>query len=115
MNADDHLPPADGADEALEKALRDIPCPVLPPDWRDTILTKAVQPAWPWLTKPVKWGLAACWAATGLMHLTMPPASNPPQGSVRAPSSYPAQDPATELWLADHTGVALEPDSPTLP
>ena len=100
----------EGNDAALEVQLRSLPQPVLPSAWRESILRTARRPVWPWLTRPVRWGLAACWAAIGMLQLSMPPGPAPlPAGALASP---PPQDfrGLDEHWLA-----GLEnnpPDSP---
>src|SRR5687768_11694059 len=108
MNPDTNSP--DDGDARMEELLRGIPQPQLPPDWRSGILHAAKPPVWPWLTRPVRWGLAACWAAIALFHLTAPP--RPPS----LPGTYAAPPPAPldleKFWLAAHDGTPLDPEFP---
>jgi hypothetical protein len=85
-------------DAPLEALLRNLPQPALPPAWRAPILKAARPPAWPGLSRPVKWGLAAAWAAIGLLHLTSPPGLPPASDHAGAPPR--PRDLTTEQWLA---------------
>ena len=108
MNPDPTPLPHDD-DSALEKRLRALPCPTLPPEWREPILAKAAPRGWPWLSRPVRWGLAACWVATGVIHLTTPPAAAPlPHGVVAHPWSPPGD--FESLWLARQEVQSTEPE-----
>ncbi len=112
MNPD--TSPSDSAENAaLEALLRSHPQSELPPDWRAPILQAARQPAWPWFTRPVRWGLAACWAVIAVFHITAPPGPTPlPPGTYASPPAPPMPQDIEKFWLAEHTGASPEPELP---
>lgn len=103
----DTSPPENPGDAALEEMLRSLPQNELPPDWRAPILRAAQSPAWPWLTRPVRWGLAACWAAIAGFHITAPPgpALSAP-GAYASPPASPMPQDIEKFWLAEHDGAS---------
>ena len=58
-----------GDDSDFEGQLRGIGLRRPPEEWKAFLLPKPVPPLFP---KPLLIGLAACWAATAALYLTMP-------------------------------------------
>ena len=107
----DTAPPDKNGDAALEALLGSLPRHELPPEWRDPILRGARPPAWPWFTRPVRWSLAACWAAIAAFHFTAPPGPAPlPPGAYASPPTYPMSQDIEKYWLAEHAGNSPELD-----
>lgn len=101
----------DPSDAALEEILLSLPRRELPPEWRDPILRAARPPVWPWLNRPVRWSLAACWAAIALFHFTAPPGAKPlPPGAYASPLPPPLD--LEKFWLAEYNGAPLNSDLP---
>jgi len=112
MKPDTALPDND-RDAALEQLLRSLPRHELPPEWRNPILRAARSPAWPWLTRPVRWSLAACWAAIAAFHFTAPPGPVPmPPGAYASPPASPMPQDFEKFWLAEHAGNSPELELP---
>jgi hypothetical protein len=100
----------DSGDAALEAKLRALPPPGLPPSWRAPILRAAREPVWPWFTRPVRYGLAVCWAAIAGFHFTTPPGPDPlPAGSWSPPPARALPPDFDEPWLADIDPSVLPP------
>ena len=100
--------PRDSDDDALEEILRATPQPALPPEWRAGILLTARPPAWPWLPRPVRWSLAACWAAIAFFQFTAPPGPPPSAPGTYAAPPRPLPADLDQLWLAD-SDLSLPP------
>lgn len=107
-----NFPQREPDDDALEEILRATPQSSLPPAWRAGILRAARPPAWPWLPRPVRWALAACWAAIAFFQFTAPP--GPPPSAPGTYAAPPRRMPADfdQLWLADSDLTLTPPPAP---